>query len=187
MSTGEYIAMLDNDDRLEPDALLEVVRALAKDETIDVLYTDEDKIDQEDRLIDTYFKPDFSPEHLESVMYVLHMLVVRKRLFLQLGGFREDYAGAQDYDLMLRLSRETTRIHHIQKALYHWRALPGSAAAIVDAKPVRVARRISRARRPRGDPAWQTGLGGRRIVARHVPRAPAIAGQATRLAADPDQ
>jgi GT2 family glycosyltransferase len=135
MATGEFIAMLDNDDALEPDALLEVARALFHDEKIDVLYTDEDKIDQNGALIDTYYKPDFSPEHLESVMYVLHMLVVRKKLFLDLGGFRNDYTGAQDYDLMLRLARETTRIHHIPKALYHWRALPGSAAAVVDAKP----------------------------------------------------
>jgi GT2 family glycosyltransferase/glycosyltransferase involved in cell wall biosynthesis len=135
LATGEFIAMLDNDDVLEPDALLEIARALFHDEKIDVIYTDEDKIDAEDRLIDTYFKPDFSPEHLESVMYVLHMLVVRKSLFLSLGGFRTAYSGAQDFDLMLRLSRETTRIYHIPKALYHWRALPGSAAAVVDAKP----------------------------------------------------
>ena len=135
MATGEFIAMLDNDDTLAPDALLEIARALFTDETIDVLYTDEDKIDEDDRLIDTYYKPDFSPEHLESVMYVLHMLIVRKRLFLKIGGFRDEYTGAQDYDLMLRLSRETTRIHHITRALYHWRALPGSAAAVVDAKP----------------------------------------------------
>ena len=135
MATGEFIAMLDNDDTLEPDALLEIARALFHDEKIDVIYTDEDKIDHNGQLIDTYFKPDFSPEHLESVMYVLHMLVVRKKLFLDIGGFRDAYTGAQDYDLMLRLSRETTRIHHIAKALYHWRALPGSAAAAVDAKP----------------------------------------------------
>ncbi len=135
MATGEFIAMLDNDDLLEPDALLEVARALFHDDKIDVIYTDEDKIDQHGRLIDTYFKPDFSPEHLESVMYILHLLVVRKKLFLSLGGFRTAYTGAQDYDLMLRLSRETPRIHHIPKALYHWRALPGSAAAVVDAKP----------------------------------------------------
>ena len=135
MATGEFIAMLDNDDVLEPDALLEVARALFVDGDIDVIYTDEDKIDEFGRKIDTYFKPDFSPEHLESVMYVLHMLVVRKRLFLELGGFRSEYNGAQDFDLMLRLSRETTRIHHIQKSLYRWRALPGSAAAVVDAKP----------------------------------------------------
>jgi GT2 family glycosyltransferase/glycosyltransferase involved in cell wall biosynthesis len=135
MATGEFIAMLDNDDVLEPDALLEVARALFVNSDIDVIYTDEDKIDEHGRKIDTYFKPDFSPEHLECVMYVLHMLVVRKRLFLELGGFRDEYTGAQDYDLMLRLSRETTKIHHIQKSLYRWRALPGSAAAVVDAKP----------------------------------------------------
>jgi GT2 family glycosyltransferase/glycosyltransferase involved in cell wall biosynthesis len=135
MSTGEFIAMLDNDDTLEPDALLEIARALFADGEIDVIYTDEDKIDEHGRLIDTYYKPDFSPEHLESVMYVLHMLVVRKSLFFKLGGFRPDYDGAQDYDLMLRLSRETTKIHHIRRALYHWRAVQGSAAAVVDAKP----------------------------------------------------
>ncbi len=135
MASGEFIAMLDNDDTITPDCLLEIARALFADGTIDVIYTDEDKIDADGKLIDTYFKPDYSPEHLESVMYILHMLVVRKKLFLQLGGFREDFAGAQDYDLMLRLSRHTHNVHHIQKALYHWRAVPGSAAAVVDAKP----------------------------------------------------
>ncbi len=135
MATGEFVAMLDNDDTLHPDALLEVARALFADPDIDVLYTDEDKIDAQGRLVDTYHKPDWSPEHLESVMYVLHMLVVRKRLFLELGGFRDAYSGAQDYDLMLRLSRRTQRVHHIARALYHWRAVEGSSAAVVDAKP----------------------------------------------------
>ncbi len=135
MASGEFIAMLDHDDTIEPDALLEVARALFHAPETDVIYTDEDKIDPNGVLIDTYYKPDFSPEHLESVMYVLHMMVVRKKLFLELGGFRDEYAGAQDYDLMLRLSRRTQKVHHIQKALYHWRAIPGSAAAVVDAKP----------------------------------------------------
>jgi GT2 family glycosyltransferase/glycosyltransferase involved in cell wall biosynthesis len=135
MATGEFIAMLDNDDTIDRDALLEVARALYADPSIDVIYTDEDKIDEQGGLIDTYFKPDWSPEHLESVMYVLHMLVVRKRLFLELGGFRDAFSGAQDYDLMLRLSRRTQHVHHITKALYHWRAVEGSAAAVVDAKP----------------------------------------------------
>ncbi len=135
MATGEFVAMLDNDDALHPDALLEVARALFADPGIDVIYTDEDKIDERGALIDTYHKPDWSPEHLESVMYVLHMLVVRKRLFLELGGFRDEYSGAQDYDLMLRLSRRTQRVHHIARALYHWRAVEGSSAAVVDAKP----------------------------------------------------
>jgi GT2 family glycosyltransferase/glycosyltransferase involved in cell wall biosynthesis len=135
MATGEFVAMLDNDDTLAPDALLEVARALFHDPDIDVIYTDEDKIDENGNLIDTYYKPDYSPEHLESVMYVLHMLTIRKKLFFQLGGFRDEFTGAQDFDIMLRLSRLTQKVHHIQKALYHWRAVPGSAAAVVDAKP----------------------------------------------------
>ena len=135
MATGPYIAMLDNDDTLHPDALLEIARAITSDPSIDVIYTDEDKLDEQGRVIDTYHKPDWSPEHLESVMYVLHMMVVRKALFLKLGGFRGAYAGAQDYDLMLRLARHTQKIHHIPRALYHWRAVEGSSAAVVDAKP----------------------------------------------------
>jgi GT2 family glycosyltransferase len=135
MSTGPFIAMLDNDDMLHPQALMDIARALQADPAIDVIYTDEDKIDAQGRRIDTYHKPDWSPEHLESVMYVLHMLVVRKRLFLELGGFRDAYSGAQDYDLMLRLARRTQHVHHIPRALYHWRAIAGSAAATVDAKP----------------------------------------------------
>jgi GT2 family glycosyltransferase/glycosyltransferase involved in cell wall biosynthesis len=135
MASGEFVAMLDNDDLITPDCLMEIVRAVLQNPEIDVIYTDEDKIDEQGRLIDTYFKPDYSPEHLESVMYILHMLVVRKKLFLELDGFRHEFAGAQDYDLMLRLTRHTQHVHHIAKSLYHWRAIAGSAAAIVDAKP----------------------------------------------------
>lgn len=136
IATGEFVVFLDNDDLLTPDALEEVAKAISHDPHVDVLYTDEDKIDQLGARIDHYYKPDWSPEHLESVMYILHMLVVRKRLVLSLGGLRPDYDGAQDYDLMLRCSRATNRIQHIPKVLYRWRAIPGSAAIAVDAKPV---------------------------------------------------
>lgn len=135
IAAGEYVVLLDNDDELHPDALMEVARALSAEPDIDCLYTDEDKIDLAGNRIDHFYKPDWSPEHLESVMYVLHMLVVRKRLILEIGGFRDGFDGAQDYDLMLRISRATDRIHHIPRALYHWRAIPGSAAEVVDAKP----------------------------------------------------
>ena len=135
MATGGFLLMLDNDDELTPDALQHVAAALTADPTIDVLYSDEDKLDAAGRRADHYYKPDWSPEHLESVMYVLHPLTVRTRLFLELGGFRPEFSGAQDYDLMLRLSRHTDRIHHIPHVLYHWRMIPGSAAAAVDAKP----------------------------------------------------
>jgi GT2 family glycosyltransferase/glycosyltransferase involved in cell wall biosynthesis len=135
MSSGEFVVLLDNDDLLMPTALEDVVATLGAQRDLDVLYSDEDKIDPEGNRIDHFYKPDWSPEHLESVMYVLHMLVIRKRLILSLGGLRAEFDGAQDYDLMLRCSRATEKIHHIAKVLYRWRSIPGSSAAVVDAKP----------------------------------------------------
>jgi GT2 family glycosyltransferase/glycosyltransferase involved in cell wall biosynthesis len=135
ISSGEFIAMLDNDDEITPDALFEIAKALNADQTIDFLYTDEDKIAENGSLCDHYFKPDWSPEHLCSVMYVLHMLVIRKRLFYAVGAFHTEYSGAQDYDLALRIASTGANIHHIPKILYHWRKVAGSAAERIDAKP----------------------------------------------------
>jgi GT2 family glycosyltransferase/glycosyltransferase involved in cell wall biosynthesis len=135
LATGQYLTFLDNDDELTSNALEIIAGALNEDQDLDCLYTDETKIDANGHEIEHFYKPDWSPEHLESVMYVLHMLVVRKKLFFDVGQFREAYDGAQDYDLMLRLSRATSRIGHVPQALYHWRAIPGSAASTVNAKP----------------------------------------------------
>lgn len=135
LATGSYLVMLDNDDELIPGALQHIAEAVLKHPDIDALYADEDKLDIEGRRCDHYHKPDWSPEHLESVMYTLHPLTVRTSLFLRLGGFRSEYSGAQDWDLMLRVSRVTDAIHHIPHVLYHWRKIPGSASAKVDAKP----------------------------------------------------
>ena len=135
MATGSYVVMLDNDDVLTTDALQEIASHVARDPTIDVLYSDEDKLDSNGRRTDSYFKPDWSPEHLESVMYTLHPVTVRTSLFLEIGGFRKEYSGAQDWDLMLRLSRRTKAITHIPKILYHWRMIPGSASSEIMAKP----------------------------------------------------
>lgn len=139
MAVGAYLAFLDNDDVLHPDALLDVARAIDRDAQVDCLYTDEVKIDEYGNVIDHFYKPDFSPEHLESVMYVLHLLVVRKALFFDVGQLRTEFDGAQDYDLMLRMSRCSSHITHISRALYSWRAIAGSAAAVVDAKPYALA------------------------------------------------
>ncbi len=135
ISTGEFLAMLDNDDEITPDALYEVVKALNGDSAIDLLYTDEDKLEETGEFTEPYFKPDWSPEHLHSVMYMLHMLVIRKELFYDAGEFRSEFSGAQDYDLALRASTLARTIHHVPKVLYHWRKIAGSAAAQVDAKP----------------------------------------------------
>ncbi len=134
-ATGLFIAFLDHDDVLEPEALAEVAAALEADPTIDMLYTDEDKLDENGVLRDPYHKPEWSPEHLHSVMYVLHMLVVRKSMFWAVGGSRPERTGAQDYDLALRVAGRARRVHHIPRILYHWRMLSGSAAAAVEAKP----------------------------------------------------
>jgi GT2 family glycosyltransferase/glycosyltransferase involved in cell wall biosynthesis len=135
ISTGSYLAFLDHDDELAPEALFEAASAIQRNPEIDLLYTDEDKLDENGELTDHYCKPDWSPEHLLSVNYVLHMLVVRKELFYAIGQFRSEFSGAQDYDLVLRLSTRAQSIHHVPKILYHWRKIPESAAAEVDAKP----------------------------------------------------
>jgi hypothetical protein len=87
------------------------------------------------RFTEPYLKPDWSPEHLLSVMYILHFMVVRKKLFLALGGLRHEFTGSQDYDLALRATARARKVAHIPRVLYHWRKVPNSAAARVDAKP----------------------------------------------------
>ncbi len=153
-STGEYLAMLDNDDELAQEALYEVVKAIQGNPDLDVLYTDEDKIYEDGGLGDDFYKPDWSPEHLLSVMYMLHLLVVRKDLFFSAGGFRSDFSGAQDYDLALRLSTEAESIHHVPKILYHWRKAQGSAAGLVYAKP----EALDAGRRALEDHVWRNGI-----------------------------
>lgn len=134
-ATGEFLAFLDHDDTIAADALAEVALAVTSRPDIDLLYTDEDKIDPAGQHLDSYYKPGWSPDHLLSVMYVLHFLVIRKSLFWKLGGLRPERSGAQDYDLALRASQQARHVHHIPRILYHWRMIPGSAAAAVDAKP----------------------------------------------------
>ena len=135
ISTGEYLAMLDHDDELAAEALFEVVRAIEVNPNIDLLYTDEDKITEQGDFEEHYCKPDWSPEHLLSVMYLLHLLVIRKDLFYRAGEFRAEFDGAQDYDLALRASALSQAIHHVPKILYHWRYVRGSTSETVFAKP----------------------------------------------------
>ena len=110
MATGRFGGFLDHDDVLAPGAVAAIARALETEPEADVLYTDEDKIEADGTHSEPYLKPDWSPEHLASVMYMLHFLVVRKSLFLKLGGLREAYTGAQDYDLALRATAVARKI-----------------------------------------------------------------------------
>lgn len=134
LATGEYIALLDQDDELSPDALFRVVELLNRHPDADLVYSDEDKIDESGRRHDPYFKPSWSPETLLAQMYVGHLAVYRRSLVEELGGFREGYDGSQDFDLALRVTERTNRVYHIPHVLYHWRAVPGSVAAGLNAK-----------------------------------------------------
>jgi GT2 family glycosyltransferase len=134
MSTHEWIAFLDHDDELTPDALYEVVSAINCRPDVDILYTDQDKIDAEQRRSEPFFKPDWSPTLMCGVMYTGHLLVARKSLITQAGLCDSKFDGVQDFELTLRMSELTDKIAHIPRVLYHWRAIPGSVAARGDAK-----------------------------------------------------
>jgi glycosyltransferase involved in cell wall biosynthesis len=135
-ATGEYVALLDHDDRLAPDALFEVVSAIQDDPTADLIYSDEDKIDVEGRRYDPQFKPDWSPELLLSYNYINHFTVLRRSLFESLGRFRPGFEGSQDHDVLLRATERTDRIVHVPKVLYHWRAHPESTAGRATQKTI---------------------------------------------------
>ncbi|GAB4348456.1 MAG: glycosyltransferase family 2 protein [Candidatus Abyssubacteria bacterium] len=126
---GEFIALLDHDDELAPHALFEVVKLLNEYGDTDMIYSDEDKLDENGRHVEAFFKPDWSPELMLSTMYTCHFGVYRKALVNEIGGFRPGFEGAQDYDLVLRLTERTDRIRHIPKILYHWRRGESSTAA----------------------------------------------------------
>lgn len=137
MATGEFVALLDHDDLLPPHALYWVVEAINRHPDAALLYSDEDKIDGDGRRYHPYFKCDFNHELLLSQNMISHLGVYRRDLITELGGFRSEYDGAQDHDLALRVvaSVPATRIVHIPRILYHWRAIPGSVAVSIDEKP----------------------------------------------------
>lgn len=134
LAEGDFVAFLDHDDELTPDALAENARLLARHPEADFIYSDEDKIDEAGRTHSPFFKPDWSPDTFLSQMYTCHLSVYRRTLIQKVGGFRGGFEGSQDYDLVLRLTELTTRIFHIPKILYHWRTLPQSTAANASAK-----------------------------------------------------
>lgn len=129
MATGEFIAFLDHDDLLEPDALFEVAQAVERDAQVDMVYTDEDKMNRKGtKRLTPNMKPDFNPDLLRSNNYICHFLAVRKGVVEKTGGFRKEFDGAQDYDFILRCTEEARKIAHIPKVLYHWRTHEGSTS-----------------------------------------------------------
>ncbi len=134
--TGAYVALLDHDDALPPHALGEVALALLDRPGTAILYTDEDKLDEQGERFEPYFKPDWNPALASSQNFVSHLGVYRTDLMRSVGGFREGFEGAQDWDLLLRCAErvEPARIHHVPQVLYHWRSVAGSTARTMASK-----------------------------------------------------
>src|SRR5207253_915531 len=135
LATGEFVALLDHDDLLAPNALFEIVRLLQRHPDADLIYTDEDKVREDGTRYDPQFKPDWSPELLLSYNYVNHFTCLRREVFEAAGRFRVGFEGSQDHDLLLRVAEITDRVHHVPFVLYHWRAVRDSTADSARVKP----------------------------------------------------
>jgi O-antigen biosynthesis protein len=130
LATGDFVALLDHDDEFAEHALYLVVEELNRHPGADLLYSDEDKIDERGRRYEPHFKPDWNPDLFYSINLVTHLAVYRRSLLEEIGGLREGVEGSQDYDLTLRVIERISpaAIRHIPHVLYHWRAIPGSVA-----------------------------------------------------------
>jgi GT2 family glycosyltransferase len=135
LAGAEYVALLDHDDELDPQALEAVVERLRAKPDTDVIYTDEDRMLEDGSTVTPVRKPGFSPDFLRSGMYTCHLSVYRRELVEAVGGMRSEFDGSQDLDLMLRVIERTQRVGHIPRVLYHWRAHEGSASLNPGAKP----------------------------------------------------
>lgn len=131
---GTFLALLDHDDLLAPNALERIAAEIAVDPSVDYIYSDEDKI-RDGRYYDQFDKPDWSPERLRGQMYTGHLSVLRADLVRQVGGFHKEFEGSQDHDLVLRVTEVARRIVHIPEVLYHWHVIEGSTAEATDNKP----------------------------------------------------
>ncbi|MBK4729295.1 glycosyltransferase [Oxynema sp. CENA135] len=172
MATGEYVALLDHDDMLNADALYEVALMLNLHPEADMIYSDEDKVDDNNQLRDPFFKPDWCPDSFLSRMYTCHLGTYRRSLVNEIGGFRVGFEGSQDYDLVLRLTEKTDKIYHIPKILYHWRIHSQSTASELENKSYATDaafRAIAEALERRGEPGRvEATEGGHAIVRYHI-------------------
>ncbi|MCD7868738.1 MAG: glycosyltransferase family 2 protein [Clostridiales bacterium] len=135
LARGDYIMLCDHDDMLEPNALYEIVKAINSETNPEVIYTDEDKVTMDGkRYFEPNFKPDFNWDMLRGCNYICHIFAFSRGILKQVGGFRKEYDGAQDYDMILRCCEKAESIYHIPKVLYHWRSHPGSTAMNPESK-----------------------------------------------------
>lgn len=136
LATGDFVVLLDHDDLLTANCLSEIVKHINAHPEDEFIYSDEDKINEQNIFTDPFFKPNWSPDRFMSVNYVSHVAAISKKLIDKIGGFRLGFEGSQDYDLFLRISEATQHIGHIPKILYHWRIHQASVASEeINAKP----------------------------------------------------
>jgi len=134
-ASGDYVVMIDHDDVIPPNALFEVASVIREHPDADLIYSDEDKLNQQGRRCEPLFKPDWSPDLMLCANLITHLSVIRRQLFDEIGFLDPATDGAQDWDLFLRISRHTSAIYHIPKILYHWRKTPDSTAESITNKP----------------------------------------------------
>lgn len=134
IAKGDYIGLLDHDDMLATDALFEAAKTV-NDENADVIYTDEDKITMSgEKHFQPNFKPEFNLDMLRSNNYICHFFIAKASLMKEIGGFRGEYNGAQDYDMIFRCTERADNIVRIPKVLYHWRMHEQSTAENPESK-----------------------------------------------------
>ena len=153
LAAGEFLVLMDSDDEIPESALFWVMHEINQHPDVDLIYSDEDKMREDGVRYDHYFKPDWNPSLILSQNLFSHLGVYRRNLVNQVGGFRLGFEGSQDHDLVLRCVELTTpsRIRHIPRILYHWRAAAGSTAVSHDVKPY----------------AWEAGA---RAISEHLGR-----------------
>lgn len=130
VAAGGFLAFLDHDDLLVRDALYYMVESINKDPNAVLIYSDEDKIDEQGIRFDPHFKSDWNPDLFFSHNYICHFVVIKKEIVEKVGGFRVGVEGSQDYDLLLRCLPyiKDSQIVHVPRILYHWRVIEGSTA-----------------------------------------------------------
>jgi len=165
VAAGRFIALLDQDDALAPNAIAEVLRVISECPEVAYIYSDEDKIDDLGQRFGPLHKPGWSPELLRQMMYTCHLSVLRTDLVRKVGGFRPDFDGAQDYDLVLRVTEGGAQVRHIPRILYHWRAHQHSTAQNIHAKPYA----LDASRRALQDHLGRAGIQGEIVPHSHLP------------------
>jgi O-antigen biosynthesis protein len=133
LAGGEFVALVDHDDVLVPSAIEEMVRAV-NEARADAAYSDQAYVSAWDTFESAFYKPSWSPVLLSGVMYIGHLLMVRREIAVAVGGFDPSFDRVQDFEFMLRVGEHTKRIIHVPKILYQWRSIPGSIAHDANSK-----------------------------------------------------